>query len=109
MLYIATLVATRWNSRIKAFYLSLSESGIPKKLAIRACMRKFLTTLNSMMKNNQTWNQISLYFLTFFNTATTPLKTTLLCRSRLLAHRASLSNRALKSREKSMKTRNPHF
>jgi transposase len=57
MLYMATLVATRWNSRIKAFYLSLLERGKPKKLAITACMRKFLTILNSMMKNNQTWNQ----------------------------------------------------
>ena len=57
VLYMATLVATRWNSRIKAFYLSLLERGKPKKLAITACMRKFLTILNSMMKNNQTWNQ----------------------------------------------------
>ena len=57
ILYMATLVATRWNSRIKAFYLSLLERGKPKKLAITACMRKFLTILNSMMKNNQTWNQ----------------------------------------------------
>lgn len=43
--------------RIKAFYLSLLERGKPKKLALTACMRKFLTILNSMMKNNQTWNQ----------------------------------------------------
>lgn len=57
ILYMATLVATRWNSRIKAFYLSLLERGKPKKLAITACMRKFLTILNSMMKNNQTWDQ----------------------------------------------------
>lgn len=60
VLYMATLVATRWNSRIKAFYLSLLERGKPKKLAIIACMRKFLTILNSMVKNNQTWNQIPL-------------------------------------------------
>lgn len=57
VLYMATLVATRWNSRIKAFYLSLLEKGKPKKLAITACMRKFLTILNLMMKNNQTWDQ----------------------------------------------------
>lgn len=57
VLYMATLVATRWNNRIKAFYLSLLERGKPKKLAITACMRKFLTILNSMMKNNQTWDQ----------------------------------------------------
>ncbi|QDT80798.1 Transposase [Gimesia maris] len=57
ILYMATLVATRWNSRIKAFYLSLLERGKPKKLAITACMRKFITILNSMMKNNQTWDQ----------------------------------------------------
>jgi len=34
----------------------------PKKLAITACMRKFLTILNSMMKNNQTWNQNRITF-----------------------------------------------
>ncbi len=57
VLYMATLVAIRWNSRIKVFYLSLLERGKPKKLAITACMRKLLTILNSMMKNNQTWDQ----------------------------------------------------
>ncbi|WP_298866832.1 transposase [uncultured Gimesia sp.] len=57
VLYIATLVATHWNSRMKTFYLSLLERGKPKKLAITVCMRKFLSILNSMMKNTQTWNQ----------------------------------------------------
>lgn len=57
VLYMAALVATRWNSRIRAFYLSLLERGKPKKLALTACMRKLLTILNSMVKNNQTWEQ----------------------------------------------------
>ncbi|QDV51355.1 hypothetical protein Enr17x_34110 [Gimesia fumaroli] len=41
----------------QTFYLSLLGRGKPKKLALTACMRKILTILNSMMKNNQTWNQ----------------------------------------------------
>ena len=57
VLYMAALVATRWNSRIRAFYLSRLERGKPKKLALTACMRKLLTILNSMVNNNQTWEQ----------------------------------------------------
>jgi len=56
-LYMATLVATRWNERIKQFYQSLLANGKPKKLALTACMRKLLTILNSMIKNNQSWKE----------------------------------------------------
>ena len=58
VLYMATLVATRWNDTIKAFYQTLLAKGKPKKLAITACMRKLITILNAMLKNNQPWNQI---------------------------------------------------
>jgi transposase len=54
-LYMATLSALRCNPTIKAFYQRLSTAGKPFKKAITACMRKLLTTLNSMLKSNSNW------------------------------------------------------
>lgn len=56
-MYMATLVATRYNEKIKAFYQRLCEAGKPKKLAIIACMRKLLICINAMVKNNQPWQE----------------------------------------------------
>ena len=55
-LYMATLVATRYNPVIKAFYQRLLQAGKVKKLALTACMRKLLTILNAMLKHNCPWN-----------------------------------------------------
>ena len=55
-LYMATLVATRHNEVIKRFYDRLLDGGKPKMVALTAAMRKFLTILNTMVKNNQKWN-----------------------------------------------------
>lgn len=54
-LYMATLVATRHNPAIRAFYLRLVAAGKPKKLALTACMRKLLTTMNAMIRHNAPW------------------------------------------------------
>ena len=54
-LYMATLVATRYNAVIKAFYARLCAAGKPKKMALTACMRKLLTILNSMMCTQSEW------------------------------------------------------
>lgn len=51
-LYMATLVATRWNPVIKEFYAKLLAVGKPKKVALVACMRKLLTILNAMVKSS---------------------------------------------------------
>jgi transposase len=56
VLYMATLVATRFNPRIKAFYLRLLADGKPKKVALTAAMRKLLTILNTLIKNDELWN-----------------------------------------------------
>lgn len=56
-LYMATLVATRFNDVIKAFYQRLLGAGKPKKVALTACMRKLLLILNSMVKNGTRWGQ----------------------------------------------------
>jgi transposase len=55
VLYMATLVAVRFNPPIKAFYERLLQKGKLKKVALTACMHKLLIFLNAMMKNNQTW------------------------------------------------------
>ena len=53
--YMGTLVATRFNPRIKAFYERLLAAGKVKKVALTACMRKFLTILNAMLKHRTPW------------------------------------------------------
>jgi transposase len=55
MLYMGTLVATRYNPRIKAFYQRLLAAGKLKKVALTACMHKFLTILNAMLKHRTPW------------------------------------------------------
>lgn len=54
-LYMATLTAVRFNPAIKTFYQRLCNAGKLKKVALIACMRKLLTVLNAMLKNNTPW------------------------------------------------------
>lgn len=54
-LYMPTLVATRHNPVIKAFYERLLAQGKQKKVALTACMRKLLVILNAIMKSAQPW------------------------------------------------------
>jgi transposase len=56
VLYMGTLVATRCNPQIKAFYHRLLHAGKPKKVALTACMRKLLTILNAMLKHKTSWD-----------------------------------------------------
>ena len=55
VLYMGTLVATRHNPVIKAFYQRLCAAGKAKKVALTACMRKLLTILNCMLKRRTQW------------------------------------------------------
>jgi transposase len=55
-LYMATLTAIRCNPVIKAFYQRLITKNKPKKVAIVACMRKLLTIINVMVRDNKCWN-----------------------------------------------------
>ena len=55
MLYMATLTARSWNPVIKAFAARLAAAGKPFKVVMTACMRKLLTILNTMVRNNETW------------------------------------------------------
>jgi transposase len=53
VLYMSTLVATRYNPIIQTQYQQLLKRGKEKKVALTACMRKFLTILNAMMRDQQ--------------------------------------------------------
>jgi transposase len=53
VLYMSTLVATRHNPLIRAQYQHLLQRGKEKKVALTACMRKFLTILNAMQRDQQ--------------------------------------------------------
>ncbi len=57
-LYMAALVATRYNPVLRDFYQRLCAAGKPKKVALTACMRKLLTILNVMIKHHSHWNPI---------------------------------------------------
>ena len=56
VLYMATVSAIRCNDAIKVFAERLKKAGKPPKVVIVACMRKLLTIMNSMLKNNTPWN-----------------------------------------------------
>jgi transposase len=55
VLYMGTLVATRFNPQIKVFYERLLAAGKGKKVALTACMHKLLTILNAMLKHRTPW------------------------------------------------------
>lgn len=52
-MYMATLVASRANPVIAAHYNHLLSAGKPKKLALIACMRKFIIHLNAILADPQ--------------------------------------------------------
>jgi transposase len=55
-LYMATLVASRHNPPIAAFYERLCAAGKPKKVALTACMHKLLTILNAIVRQGSPWS-----------------------------------------------------
>jgi len=59
VLYMATLVATRFNPVISNFYNRLLALGKAKKVALTACMRKLLVILNAMLKHRTPWRCVT--------------------------------------------------
>jgi transposase len=55
VLYMAALSAVRHNATIKACYIRLKAAGKASKVALTACMRKLLVTLNAMVKTQTPW------------------------------------------------------
>jgi transposase len=54
-LFMACLVAIRHNPPLRSFYRRLRDTGKPARLAIVAVMRKLLTTLNAIIRDNKAW------------------------------------------------------
>ena len=55
VLYMSTLSAVRCNPVLKIFHQRLIAAGKKPKVALTACMRKLLTILNAMIKNQTSW------------------------------------------------------
>ncbi len=55
-LYMATIVAARFNPVIRNFYQRVCAAGKAKKVALVAYMRKLLTILNAMLRHQTPWN-----------------------------------------------------
>jgi transposase len=52
---MATVAAIRFNPAISKFYRRLVEAGRPPKVALTAAMRKLLTILNAVLRDQQPW------------------------------------------------------
>lgn len=55
VLFMAALTAIRFNPPVRALYQRLTQAGRPAKLALTACMRKLLVTLNAMVRDRRLW------------------------------------------------------
>ncbi len=54
-LFVAAMVACRYNPVLKTFYERLLKAGKPKLLAIVAVARKLLTVLNAILRDKKPW------------------------------------------------------
>ena len=53
VLYMAALVAVRWNPRMKAVYERLIANGKLKKVALVAVMRRLLRIMNAVVREQK--------------------------------------------------------
>jgi transposase len=56
VLYMATISAMRCNPVIRQFAARLKKAGKMPKVVITACMRKLLTILNAIARENKPWS-----------------------------------------------------
>jgi len=59
VLYMATQIAMMHNPLIRAFAARLEKTGKLPKVIIVACMRKLLTLLNAMLRDNLLWHELA--------------------------------------------------
>jgi len=57
-LYMATVVAVRYNDRLKLFYERLVANGKPKKLALMAAMRKLLIMAMAIIRKQEPYRAL---------------------------------------------------
>ena len=60
VLYMAALTASRFNPVLSQFYRRLIEKGRPKKVALTAVMRRLLTILNAIIRDQNPWKSVSI-------------------------------------------------
>ena len=59
VLYMAALVAKRFNPVIRDFAERLQQKGKEKKVVSTACMRKLLVILNAMVRDQNHWKKLT--------------------------------------------------
>ena len=57
VLFVSMMSAIQCHPKLKPMYQRMVAGGKPKKVALVACMRKQLTILNAMVKNNTYWDE----------------------------------------------------
>ena len=57
VLFMAMLSSVRSNTKFKRIYTRMIEAGKPKKVALIAGMRRLMTILNIMVKNDAVWDE----------------------------------------------------
>ena len=57
VLFVSMMSAIQCHPKLKPMYERMVAAGKPKKVALVACMRKQLTILNTMVKNNTYWDE----------------------------------------------------
>lgn len=57
VLFVSMMSAIQCHPKLKPMYERMVAAGKPKKVALVACMRKQLTILNVMVKNNTYWDE----------------------------------------------------
>jgi len=55
VLYMAAMSASNWNPVLKAFHDRLAAAGKKPKVTIVAVMRKMITMLNAMVRDDVVW------------------------------------------------------
>jgi len=55
ILYMSALSAIRVNGPLRSFYRRLVENGKPAKVALVAVLRKLVTVLNALIRENRKW------------------------------------------------------
>lgn len=59
-LYMAALSASKCNPVLRAFYQRLLAKGKPKKVALTAVMRRLLTILNAIIRDQKPWQDCTI-------------------------------------------------
>ena len=57
VLFVSVMSAIQCHPKLKPMYQRMTAAEKPKKVALITCMRKQLTILNTMVKNNTYWDE----------------------------------------------------